>query len=205
MTLQDTFREAYRDVALKVHKLLSFPGARETFGRHFKEYKERSSGKRRNLTAKYTRLAVLHGLCFPDEAIDPLIISDSCKYNKTWSVATPLAWSADNDKNRAGTIMDLEADLADVEADLEANAPGQDEGEAKAVDEPQGTPKTNPQLIYQSDGAEFYNIPKSTLSKAANKEPGEPGYLWSGHTGRRVFYRRADLQKISRSRQKLGG
>ncbi len=65
------------------------------------------------------------------------------------------------------------------------------------------TPKTDSNLIYQSDAAEFYNIPKSTLSKDGRKTPGEPGYLWSGIDGRRRFYRKADLEKISRSRQKL--
>lgn len=65
------------------------------------------------------------------------------------------------------------------------------------------TPKTDSNLIYQSDASEFYNIPKSTLSKDGRKTPGEPGYLWSGIDGRRRFYRKADLEKISRSRQKL--
>ena len=120
MTVQDTFRKAYGEFALKVHGLLSIPRARETFRRHIKEYEERPSGERRNLAAKYTRLAVLHGHCFPDEAIDPLIISD--EFNKTWSSMLHLALSAGNDQNQSDTIIDLEADLADVEADLKANA-----------------------------------------------------------------------------------
>jgi hypothetical protein len=65
------------------------------------------------------------------------------------------------------------------------------------------TPKTDSNLIYQSDASEFYNIPKSTLSKDGRKTPGEPGYLWSGIDGRRRFYRKTALEKISRSRQKL--
>lgn len=65
------------------------------------------------------------------------------------------------------------------------------------------TPDTDPNLIYQADAAEFYNIPKATLSKAANKKAGEAGYLWSGRRGKRVFYRKADIEKLSRSRAKL--
>ena len=67
------------------------------------------------------------------------------------------------------------------------------------------TPKTDSNLIYQSDASEFYNIPKSMLSKNGRKTPGEPGHLWSGTEGRRRFYRKADIEKISRSRQKLKG
>jgi len=67
------------------------------------------------------------------------------------------------------------------------------------------TPETNPNLIYQSDAAEFYNIPKSTLCKAAQKSPGTPGYLWSDTKGSRRFYRKSDLQNLARSRQKLRG
>jgi len=69
-----------------------------------------------------------------------------------------------------------------------------------AVHEVKDTPKTNAQLIYQSDAAEFYNIPKGTLSKAAKKQPAEFGYLWSGQAGKRVFYQKADCLKLSRSR-----
>ncbi|MDY7009264.1 MAG: hypothetical protein SVV80_00725 [Planctomycetota bacterium] len=47
MTVQDTFREAYREIALKVHRLLSIKGTRETFGRHIKEHEERPKGERR--------------------------------------------------------------------------------------------------------------------------------------------------------------
>jgi hypothetical protein len=64
-------------------------------------------------------------------------------------------------------------------------------------------PGSDASLIYQSDAAEFYNIPKSTLSKSGKKQPGEPGYLWSGKKGSRVFYRKSDLVKLARSRQKL--
>ncbi len=67
----------------------------------------------------------------------------------------------------------------------------------------QSTPETDSKLIYQADGAEFYNIPKSTLSKAANKKMGEAGYLWSGRKKRRVFYRKKDLERLTRSRTKL--
>ena len=66
-------------------------------------------------------------------------------------------------------------------------------------------PDTDRNLIYQADGAEFYDIPKSTLSKAARKKPSEPGYLWSDAKGRRRWYRKADLERLARSRQKLKG
>ena len=74
-------------------------------------------------------------------------------------------------------------------------------------DEPeeQATPETDKSLIWQADAAEFYNIPKSTLSKAAHRSPAEPGYLWSGARGRRRFYRKADVGRLSRSRARLGG
>lgn len=70
---------------------------------------------------------------------------------------------------------------------------------------PELTPETDSKLIYQSDAATFYNIPKSTLSKAAAKTPGDLGYLWSGRKGSRVFYRKADLEKLAKSRRKLRG
>jgi hypothetical protein len=65
------------------------------------------------------------------------------------------------------------------------------------------TPETDPLLIYQADASTFYNIPKSTLSVAGNKNPGEPGYLWSARKGKRVFYRKKDCEKLSRSRTTL--
>jgi len=66
------------------------------------------------------------------------------------------------------------------------------------------TPETNPALIYQADAAQAYNIPKSTLTKLSKKKPGELGYLWSGHKDGRVFYRKADVLRLSRSRTRLG-
>jgi hypothetical protein len=65
------------------------------------------------------------------------------------------------------------------------------------------TPETDSNLIYQADAAELYNVPKATLSKAANKKTGDIGYLWSGRNGKRVFYRKSDIEKLSRSRAKL--
>jgi len=74
--------------------------------------------------------------------------------------------------------------------------------------EPDATPETDASLIYQADGADFYNIPKSVLCKAAKKKPSEPGYLWSGrgYKGKkmRVWHRKKDLEKIARSRKALG-
>ena len=79
-----------------------------------------------------------------------------------------------------------------------------DLGSGKGENTPaQATPKTDGSLIYQADAATFYNIPKSTLSKASNKKPGEPGYLWSGRDGKRVFYRKSDCSKLAKSRTKL--
>ena len=72
---------------------------------------------------------------------------------------------------------------------------------------PDRTPENDPGLIYQADAATFYNIPKSVLSKAAKKKPGEPGYLWSGRGRKgkekrtRVWHRKKDLEKIARSRK----
>jgi hypothetical protein len=68
----------------------------------------------------------------------------------------------------------------------------------------QATPETDPGLIYLSAAAELYNIPKSTLSKAARRKPGELGYLWSVPKGRRVILRRTDCVRLGRSRTKLG-
>ncbi len=79
--------------------------------------------------------------------------------------------------------------------------PEKDNG--NAGDNEQATPETDPKLIYQADAAEFYNIPKSTLSKAAKKKMGEAGYLWSGRKGKRVFYRKKDIEKLARSCTKL--
>lgn len=42
----------------------------------------------------------------------------------------------------------------------------------QVVSSPEATPKTDSGLICQADAATFYNIPKSVLSKAAEKEPG---------------------------------
>jgi hypothetical protein len=78
-----------------------------------------------------------------------------------------------------------------------------DSSGGKSGDNVQATPETDPQLIYQADAADFYNIPKSTLSKAAKKKEGEAGYLWSGRKGKRVFYRKKDLEKLARSRTQL--
>jgi hypothetical protein len=89
--------------------------------------------------------------------------------------------------------------------DQKPNGPGQPGGTPPLAGNAKPTPKTDTTLIYQADGAEFYNIPKSTLSKAAGKKPGEPGYLWSDTDGERRWYRKSDLQKISRSREKLRG
>ncbi|MCP4256640.1 MAG: hypothetical protein GY774_03825 [Planctomycetes bacterium] len=73
----------------------------------------------------------------------------------------------------------------------------------KERDTIQATPKIDSTLIYQADAATFYNIPKSTLSKASKKKSGELGYLWSGREGKRVFYRKSDCDKLARSRTKL--
>ena len=77
------------------------------------------------------------------------------------------------------------------------------EGETGRGDKP--TPETDPSLMYQANAEDFYNLPKSTLSKAAQKKPGELGYLWSETEGRRRFYRKSDLEKLSRSRKRLRG
>ena len=90
-----------------------------------------------------------------------------------------------------------------AQRDITPETPAETGQRSKA--DKKSTPEIDPSLIYQSDAALFYNIPKSLLSKSAAKEPGEPGYLWSDVNGRRRFYRKADLERISRSRQKLRG
>jgi hypothetical protein len=90
-----------------------------------------------------------------------------------------------------------------------ADSPPADGGRASQPAEagPQrSTPETDNRLIYQAEAADFYNIPASTLSKHAHKQPGEVGYLWSGTTDGlgekrpRRFYRKSDLAKLARSR-----
>lgn len=104
---------------------------------------------------------------------------------------------------------DLEADLkaGDKIDEPEASSATSTHTREKAskIEQNLQTPDTDSSLIYQCDAALFYNIPKSMLSKAAKKNTGQPGYLWSDIAGRRRFYRKADLQRISRSRQKLKG
>jgi len=95
-----------------------------------------------------------------------------------------------------------------IEAGLASKQPKESEqptetSSVKAEEPPQQTPETDTKFIYQTDAATFYNIPKSTLSKAANKKPGEPGYLWSSHKGKRVFLRKSDCQRLAQSRTKL--
>jgi hypothetical protein len=85
------------------------------------------------------------------------------------------------------------------------NGPGQARAAGAVAKQDKRTPETDQKLIYQADAAEFYNIPKSTLSKAAKKKPSEPGYLWSDAKGKRRWYRKSDLDKISRSRRRLKG
>ena len=53
------------------------------------------------------------------------------------------------------------------------------------------------------EASEFYDIPKSVLSKAAAKNPGTRGYLPSIRKGRRVFFYREDIQNLSRSREQM--
>lgn len=53
------------------------------------------------------------------------------------------------------------------------------------------------------EASEFYDIPKSVLSKAAAKNPGTRGYLPSIRKGRRVSFYREDIQNLSRSREQM--
>jgi hypothetical protein len=76
---------------------------------------------------------------------------------------------------------------------------------APVPDSDKPTPETDTKLIYQASAAEFYNIPKSMLSKAAKRKPSEPGYLWSDTDGNRRWYRKSDLARLSRGREKLRG
>jgi hypothetical protein len=64
-------------------------------------------------------------------------------------------------------------------------------------------PAADPGLIHLSAGAAFYNIPKATLCKRAKKSPVKFGYLWSTVYKGRRYFRKDDLQRLSRSRTKL--
>jgi len=72
-----------------------------------------------------------------------------------------------------------------------------------------GTPRQSRRLedertqIGLVEASEFYDIPKSVLSKAAAKNPGARGYLPSVRKGRRVLFDRKDIQNFSRSRKQI--
>jgi hypothetical protein len=80
-----------------------------------------------------------------------------------------------------------------------------DRGKAHLPERGKPTPETDTSLIYQTAASEFYNIPKSLLSKAAKKKPRDFSYLWSDTDGRRRWYRKSDLQRMAQSREKLRG
>jgi hypothetical protein len=183
--------------------------------------------------AKVLWLVVLHDVATDGRAILEPVTADSA------AVGHIEARNFDDGAGRPGVVGDilraspgprfnaqgmkrLEGYLEDVGAELakqsgRSGGVGRDEGEghspkgegAAGGDLPQATPQTDPSLIYQADGATSYNIPKSVLSKAGNKKPGEPGYLWSGRGCKkgqkreRVWFRKADLEKIARSRKVL--
>jgi hypothetical protein len=81
--------------------------------------------------------------------------------------------------------------------------------EQGAPEPARGTPRQSRRLedertqIGLVAASEFYNVPKSVLSKAAAKNPGERGYLPSTRKGRRVFFDREDIQNFSRSRKQM--
>ena len=72
-----------------------------------------------------------------------------------------------------------------------------------------GTPRQSRRLederpqIGLVEASEFYDIPKSVLSKAAAKNPGKRGYLPSIRKGRRVLFDREDIRNFSRSRKQI--
>ena len=124
--------------------------------------------------------------------------------------AASLLWSCYGELRRIGNQLyhwapklktTIEGAIEHVRADLVSCQ----ETDVEAEEKPQDTPDTNSQLIWQVDAALFYGIPKGILSKAAKKSPSEPGYLRSGTKGRRRFYRRKDIERFSRSREKLRG
>ena len=105
----------------------------------------------------------------------------------------------------------LASHLNAVRADLEAAGMTKaKEATKQDAPEPEATPETDSNLIYQAVAADSYNIPKSVLSKAAKKKPSEPGYLWSGRGVKpgqkkeRVWFRKDDLERIARSRKAIG-
>jgi hypothetical protein len=113
-----------------------------------------------------------------------------------WHRNLMLLVTGDEPKSQA--VRDTTPSLCEFSRQAKASEP-------LVAKQDKATPKNDPKLIYQADAATFYNIPKSVLSKAAERKPGEPGYLWSDREGRRIWYRRSDLEKISRSREKLRG
>jgi hypothetical protein len=192
-----------------------------------------------SLVEKYTLLAAIHDYaCAGEEKINPWHNESPSAISKTLSLRWCLsldfyrrgrrkllpAVATKQEPVLRGFLADVEKDLTEwvgkaaatpvapvpPDAQQSTGAGATKEEAAAGGDLPKATPQTHPNLIYQADGAEFYNIPKSVLCKAAKKKPGEPGYLWSGR-GRigkgkkeRVWHRRKDLETIARSRKALG-
>ncbi len=61
-------------------------------------------------------------------------------------------------------------------------------------------PETDHNMIQLQQASVQFNIPKSSLSKAAKKDKGESGYLASRKVGSARYFWKDDLQKFARSR-----
>ncbi len=165
-----------------------------------------SSAERCDAGGRFVAKAIEHGAFSGTEHID-LRVHVEMRLSHTHVNAFISAWKETVIRLRygQGPYPSLETDF-DEDCEVIAQAI-QREADAALQEPPtkatKPTPKTDPTLIYQSVAADLYDIPKSTLSKAGRKQPGEFGYLWSGKDGRRTFYRKADLEKLSQSRKKL--
>lgn len=74
----------------------------------------------------------------------------------------------------------------------------------KVQDQPQDQvrdPKNNPKMISLAQASFEFNIPRSSLTAAAKKEPGESGFLASIKVGYHRYFYRDDLRKHARSRE----
>ena len=68
----------------------------------------------------------------------------------------------------------------------------------KAPSSPDPQPQDDPAMIGLAQAAEFYDLSKSSLSKAAKAPNGEYGHLRCKRVRRRVYFWREDIIKLSK-------
>ena len=129
MSTLEKIADAYSDVGVAVHRLLTLPKARRRFrqmlrGWWFPTYGNaiRKHRGEISLMDKYVWLGTVHDVCFPDEAVfsdEPAIHGDSSgEITQTTAILSLLAPSAGNSPRPHRRR--LNGFLADVEADLKA-------------------------------------------------------------------------------------